>query len=86
MSLVPYHAQPPAPPPRPLQAQPDSRVGTIYDRVERRRPHDRRQHDVTVYLDLRNNKSERRKQHRRSHYDPGRRHWPEPPLGIDVWV
>lgn len=91
MSLNPYQPEPAvsAAAGRALKtqfAQPDSRVGTIYDRAERRRPHDRRQRDDAVYLDLRACRSERRKTYRRSVYDPGRRNWPEPPLGVDVWV
>lgn len=68
------------------QLQPDSRAGTIYDRVDRRRPNDRRQHERPVMFDMRANKSERRNRRRRAVYDPGRRHWPEPPMGIDVWA
>lgn len=74
----------PLPPPQ--QLQPDDRVGTIYDRDERRRPHDRRQQRRQVLFDMRANTSERRRNRRRAVYDPGRRRWPEPPLGIDVWV
>jgi hypothetical protein len=66
--------------------QPDGRAGTIYDRVDRRRPYDRRQQDRPVLFDMRANKGERRRQRRRAVYDPGRRNWPEPPLGIDVWA
>ena len=95
MSLVPYQAKPMARPAALPAAgrfysyrfsQPDSRAGTVYDRAERRRPHDRRQQDGAVYLDLRVNKSERRKDHRRRIYERGRREHPEPPLGIDIWA
>jgi len=68
-----------------LSAQPGW-AGTIHDRAERRRPNDRRQQDRPVYLELRCNRGERRQQHRRAVYDPGRRRNPEPPLGIDIWV
>jgi hypothetical protein len=81
-SHLPVHP----PSPEGSLAQPGVPPGTVYDRVERRRPHDRRHRDQAVYLDLRANKSERRQHHRRRVYEPGRRHWPEPPLGIDVWV
>lgn len=66
--------------------QPDDRAGTIYDRDQRRRPHDRRQQRYPIIFDMRADKGERRQQRRRAVYDPGRRRWPEPPLGIDVWV
>lgn len=72
-------------PPSCLSAQPDW-AGTIHDRAERRRPFDRRQHQQAVYLDLRCNRGERRRQSRRSLYDPGRRRHPEPPWGVDVWA
>jgi len=74
------------PVPIPHHLQPDERAGTIYDRAERRRPYDRRQQDRAVVFDMRANPSERRRQRRRAVYDPGRRRWPEPPLGIDVWA
>jgi hypothetical protein len=66
------------------QLQPDSRAGTIHDRVERRRPHDRRQQQRPLLFDMRVNKGERRQQRRRAVYDPGRRRRPEPPSGIQV--
>jgi len=68
------------------QLQPVDRAGTIYDRAERRRPFDRRQQDRAVVFDMRVNDRERRRQRRRAVYDPGRRRWPEPPMGIDVWA
>ena len=68
----------------PHHLQPADPAGTIYDRDERRRPHDRRQQRYPVVFDMRVNTSERRRQRRRAVYDPGRRRWPEPPLGIDV--
>lgn len=90
MNDIPH--QPPATAHRPAfrtalqRLQPDDRAGTTYDRDQRRRPHDRRQQRYPVIFDMRADKSERRRQRRRAIYDPGRRHWPEPPLGIDVWV
>jgi hypothetical protein len=39
-----------------------------------------------VLFDFRTERGERRQQRRRAVYDPGRRRWPEPPLGIDVWA
>lgn len=69
-----------------LRLQPDSRAGTVYQRVERRRPHERRQQPRPVLFDGRPDKTERRRQRQRTVYDPSRGQWPEPPLGIEYWV
>lgn len=66
--------------------QPGERAGTIYDRDQRRRPYDRRQQRQSIIFDMRVNKGERRQRQRRAVYDPGRRNWPEPPTGINVWA
>lgn len=92
MQLVPYRPQLPARRaapgrlPHPQRLRPATPAGSVYSRVERRRPGDRRQHDAPVLLDLRSRRGERRQQQRRALYDPGRRRTPEPPLGIDVWA
>lgn len=92
MELTVYRPHPPVQPPPTNHlsdsalARPGVAPGTVYDRAERRRPYDRRHRDQAVYLDLRANTSERRKHYRRRVYEPGRRQWPEPPQGIDIWV
>jgi hypothetical protein len=76
----------PLPPPGQWQLQPDDRAGLTYERAERRRPHDRRQQRYPVRFDMPTGMNERRRQRRRTVYDPSHRRWPEPPQGIDVWT
>lgn len=80
MDLIPHPSH------RAPRMRPGTGAGSVYHRVERRRPHDRRHQERPVYLDLRCSKQERRRQQRRSVYDPGRRQWPEPPAGLDLFV
>ncbi|MFS8607577.1 MAG: hypothetical protein GX093_00570 [Xanthomonadaceae bacterium] len=65
--------------------QPRERI-SLFECAAGHRPFDRRQRRLPVPFDMRANSGERRRRQRRAVYDPGRRRWPEPPLGIDVWA